>query len=67
MMYEVGDKITFTPSAYLDGSNGSEASKINKERAKVHGAVTEVNLEHRWYRVAWKPEYDREQHECFKF
>lgn len=61
MMYEVGDKITFTPSAYTDG-NGTKMAK-----SKVHGVVTEVNLEHRWYRVTWKPEYDREQHECFKF
>lgn len=62
MMYEVGDKYTFTPSAYSDG-NGAKMTR----NSKVHGVVTEVNLEHRWYRVMWKPDYDREQHECFKF
>ena len=46
MMYEVGDKITFTPSAYTDG-NGAKMAK-----SKVRGVVTDVNLDHRWYRVA---------------
>lgn len=66
-MYEVGDKITFTPTAYAAADNGSEASKVRNERGKVHGIVTSIHEEHRWYRVTYKPEYDREQHECFKF
>lgn len=66
-MYEVGGKKRFTPTAYAAGDNGSEASRLRNERSKVDGVVTMVNEEHRWYRVTYKPRYDREQHECFKF
>lgn len=61
-MYEVGDKKRFVPSAYTEG-NGAKATR----QSEVHGVITMVNEEHRWYRVTYKPLYEREQHECFKF
>ena len=67
MMYEIGDKITFTPSAVFAADNGQDASRIRNERNRVTGVVVAINRKHRWYRVAYKPEYDSEQHECFKF
>lgn len=68
-MPEVGDKIKFIPTAYIDpgGGNGTQAFKEAKMRSVVEGTVVEVNEKHRWYRLAYQPEYDRLQHECFKF
>lgn len=66
-MLNVGDTMTFVPTAYARTSNGTDTSKDYIKRCTVEGTVTEVNVRHRWYRVSWKPKYDREQHECFKF
>lgn len=66
-MFKIGDKITFTPSAVFAADNGQEASRIRNERSRVTGTVIAINRTHRWFRVAYKPKYDREQHECFKF
>lgn len=67
-MVNVGDTLTFVPTAYSSGvSNGTEAANERIERCTVKGTVTEVNWKHRWYRVTYKPMYDRKQHECFKF
>lgn len=70
-MVEIGDEITFVPSAYISGpgtgNNGTEAAREHLERSEVVGVVTQINQDHRWYRVTYKPKYDREQHECFKF
>lgn len=66
-MYKVGDTKKFVPTAYAGTSNGTDTAKDYIKRCTVEGTVTEVNVRHRWYRVAWKPQYDREQHECFKF
>ena len=66
-MHKVGDTKKFVPTAYAGQSNGSETAKDAIKRCTVEGMVTDVNVRHRWYRVAWKPQYDREQHECFKF
>lgn len=69
-MWEVGDPYTFVPTAYIGsstGDNGTEKAKENIEKGKVKGTVIEVNEERRWYRVEWKPDHDRPQHECFKF
>ena len=62
-MRNVGDTFKFVPTAYTTG-NGTEMAKQNGE---VIGTVTEINAKHRWYRVRYKPKYDREQYECFKF
>lgn len=68
---EIGDKITFVPTAYLHGlgtgNNGSEESKAYKVRVRVTGTIVSINWHHRWYRVAWETEYGGTQHECFKF
>lgn len=67
-MLNVGDTLTFIPAAYSSGmSNGSEASIERIEQSKVTGTVTEINWKHRWFRVEYKPRYDRKQYECFKF
>lgn len=67
-MLNVGDTLTFVPTAYSNGvSNGTEAANERIERCTVKGTVTSVNRKHRWYRVTYKPMYDRKQHECFKF
>ena len=66
-MYEIGDKITFTPAAVFAADNGQESSHIRNKRNLVTGVVVAVNKAHRWFRVEYKPLYDSEQHECFKF
>lgn len=70
-MLNIGDEIGFVPTAYIDGTgngnNGSETAKKKLQNSKVIGTVVQVNREHRWYRVAYKPQFDRMQHECFKF
>lgn len=67
MRLDVGDKLTYTPTAYAAGSNGTDAARERNERGKVHAVCVAVNHAHRWYRVEWKPDFDRPQHECFKF
>ena len=64
---KIGDKLTFTPSAIFAADNGQESSRIRNERNRVTGVVVGINKAHRWFRVAYKPLYDREQYECFKF
>ena len=66
-MYAIGDKISFTPTSFAAGDNGQPASKERNKRDTVHGVVTSVHCKHRWYRVEWKPQFDRAQHECFKY
>lgn len=60
---KAGETFEFVPTAYATG-NGTEMAK---KSGKVIGTVTSINRKHRWYRVTYKPMYDREQHECFKF
>lgn len=67
MIYEVGDKITFTPSAIAVTYNGQESTIERNERSRVTGVVVAINRKHRWFRVQYKPKYDREQYECFKY
>ena len=62
-MLNVGDTLTFVPTAYTTGNS----TEMTKQGGKVIGTVTSVNWKHHWYRVTYKPMYDREQHECFKF
>lgn len=67
-MINVGDTINFVPTAYSSGvSNGTDAANERISQCTVKGTVIEVNWAHRWYRVAWKPQYSCVQHECFKF
>ena len=70
-MFEIGDKLNFVPAAYISGpgtgNNGSDASKEHLQRSEVVGTVTQINWEHRWYRVEYPTDYSGPQHECFKF
>ena len=65
--YKVGDKITFNPTAYSSGDNGSTTAKDRIGKEKVTGTIVQVNRQHRWYRVAYQTEFYGIQHECFKF
>lgn len=71
MIPAIGDKISFVPTAYISGngigSNGTEASKEWLTKSRVTGKVTMIHRRHGWYRVAWKPRFDRVQHECIHF
>ena len=51
-MYKVGDTKKFVPTAYAGQSNGSDTARDILMRCTVEGTVTEVNVRHRWYRVA---------------
>lgn len=62
-MIEIGDKITFQPSAFFSDPSCFGAAPII---TKVTGWVVYVNQEHRFYRVAYKMP-GCIGHECFKF
>lgn len=67
-MVKIGDTVTFVPTAYSsEATNRTEAANERLERCKVKGRVTAVHRRHRWYRVTYKPLFECEQHECFKF
>lgn len=67
MAPEIGDKISFIPSAYNSQDNGTEKSREKQVKNTVKGTVISVNHEHRWYRVEYQTDYNGVQHECFKF
>lgn len=67
MIPAIGDNFRFIPSAYISGDNGTDAARARIENAKVEGTVSGINWAHGWYRVTYKPRFDREQHECFHF
>jgi hypothetical protein len=62
-MVKIGDKVKFKP-AFLRVSYGKAASP---NVTSVIGTVVYIDPKHRWYRVEWKPRFDRAQHECFKY
>ena len=66
-MVAVGDKVTFTPTAVHAENNGQDSTRLHNEKNRVTGVVIAVNRAHRWFRVQYKPKYDRAQHECFKY
>ena len=61
-MYEIGQTVSFTPTAYKEGYGAK-----TRRYEKVRGKVTEINEEHRWYRLTYRTECGWEQSECFKF
>lgn len=68
---EIGDKITFTPTAYINGfmtgSKGSNESREHREKSRVTGKIVHINMKNRWFRVAYETDFYGTQHECFKF
>ncbi len=66
--HEIGDRMTFVPTAMLPGSGSmSKWANAPTEFAQpVTGRVVYINREHRWLRVAWE-NGESTQHECFKF
>ena len=71
MIPELGEIITFVPSAYntQEGGNLKEREIIRKQniRSAVKGRVIGIHYRHRYYRVAYETDYNGIQHECFKF
>lgn len=61
-MYELGQIVSFTPTAYKEGYGAH-----SRRYEKVRGTVAEINEEHRWYRLTYQLECGWEQSECFKF
>ena len=64
-MHEVGDSITFTPTAWGTACNGSDESRKQAEQKRVKGVVERIHRAHGWYRLAYQTEYYGTQFECF--
>lgn len=64
-MHEVGDVLTFTPTAWGTGCNGSDESCKQAELKRVKGVVERVHRAHRWYRLAYQTKRHGTQYECF--
>ena len=63
---EIGDRITFTPSAFISIGGGPKYTPDGMVPVKVTGTIVEVHEAHRWYRC----EYDCLGvilNECFKY
>lgn len=71
MIPELGEIITFVPSAYnmQEGGNTKERENIKEQNTKsaVKGRVVGIHYRHRYFRVAYETDYNGIQHECFKF
>lgn len=67
MIPNLGDTLTFIPTAYKTNDNGMVGVKDRNIQSTVKARVTAIHWKHGWYRVAWKPKFDREQHECIHF
>lgn len=63
--YRIGDKIRFTPAAWLDERSAS-SGRWGKIDTSVLGVVVGINRAHRFYRVRYEAA-GTVQHECFKF
>ena len=65
--YEIGDTMTFIPSAFVADCAGMKLDSLRPEMdLRVTGTVDYVNAEHHYVRVAYETAYGL-QHECFKY
>lgn len=64
--YRIGDKIRFTPAAWLDERSAS-SDRWGKIDTSVLGIVVGINRRHRYARVAYKTADGTTAYECFKF
>lgn len=60
---EVGDKVKFTPAAYLGKSDGF----CEDLTIEVTGEIVQVNEAHRWYRVRYEVRPGCIRFETFKY
>ena len=60
---EVGDKVKFTPAAYLGKSDGF----CEDLTIEVTGEIVQVNEARRWYRVRYEVRPDCIRFETFKY
>ena len=60
--HEIGDKIRFRPSAFVNRTDGFGAEL----RVEVTGTVVQIHEGHRWYRAAYETPQGK-NYECFKF
>lgn len=71
-MVKLGDKITFTPTAWVETGKGADREAPPWiQRKKVTGTVVYINRAHRYYRVEYSvtAHFGRVwvDHECFLF
>ena len=63
-MPNIGDKISFIPSAFMVSNTPGRA--LHGMPRKVKATVTYVNEAHHWFRATYDI-WGQQMHECFKF
>lgn len=63
-MPQIGEKISFIPSAFINGANLDKP--LAGMRGKVKATIDYINEEHHWFRAAYDL-FGQTMHECFKF